>query len=478
MFQRLRILLTATYTLIAVAFVTLLIAVTYWLLAYYFQSITDLALQHKMAHEFQLLGLPLPPELAYADQEWSRIRRQLWPLASTRADKLSVEQLQENWQRELTHLRFHLDDQSLEETYDSELAVLFLVPLDVAGQALIDTTLSGSFARNHFPHQEAVQTAAAQGHDLRTVRLTDGARVRLLTYHLPPIEGVSFLQLGRLLTDQDLILQRFLTGLLTIGAIGALLSAGGSWWLAGRSLHPAQQSLERQRTFVANASHELRTPLTLIRASAEVAHNNLTEDGENRELLADIIFEVDHMTRLVDDLLLLSRLDAGRLGLARRLVVLADLLAEAKRQCEPLALRRDLRVEIKGAKGVALADPTRLHQVLLILLENAFRNTPGGGVITLEAGEQTQGVWIIVADTGVGIPPQHLTHLFDRFYQVDGSRNDQGLGLGLSIAKALVDAHHGQIRIESLPGCGTTVRIDLPKIDQAKLHSDISGISG
>lgn len=475
MFHRLRLLLTATYTLIAVAFVIMMIAITYGLLAYYFRSITDLALQHKMAHEFELLGLPLPPELSYADQEWNRIRHQLWPLARPRVNKLSIKQLQENWQQELAHLRFHLNDQSLEETYDSELSALFLVPLDTAGQVLLDSSVSGNFARSRFPHQQAVQVAATQGYDLRTVLLSDGVRVRLLTYHLPPLEGVAYLQLGRLLADQDFILQRFLTGLLGVGAVGALLSAGGSWWLAGRSLRPVQQSVERQRTFVANASHELRTPLTLIRASAEVAHNNLAQDGENRELLADIIFEVDHMTRLVDDLLLLSRLDAGRLGLTRRLIPLADLLEEAQRQSEHLAHERNVQVEVKGVEGVVLADPTRLHQILLIVLENALHNTPAGGVITLEAGEQADGAWITVADTGVGIPTEHLAHLFDRFYQVDPSRNGQGLGLGLSIAKALVEAHHGQIQIESLPGHGATVRIALPKGSQAALRPGAEG---
>lgn len=462
MFNRLRLRLTALYTLIAVIFMAALVAVTYGLLAYYFQTITDLALRHKMAHEFQLLGLALPDDLAFADQEWNKIRQQIWPQVRFAPQTLSLEQIQENWQRQLLHLNYHLSDQSLEEAYDSELAAIFLIPLNNEGRMLNPGDALQNLARGQLPEQGAVQSALAQGQDLRTVVLIDGTRVRLLTYRLPLPDGGALFQLGRLLTDQDYILRRFLNGLLVIGAVGALLSALGGWWLAGRSLIPVRESFERQRTFVANASHELRTPLTLIRASAEVAHDNLQDDQENQALLTDIIQEVDQMTRLVDDLLFLSRLDAGRVVLKRTLIELPDLLGEMQQVGKQLANGREILIQIAEAHGALLADRTRLSQVLRNLLENALHHTPSDGAITLAAGEEGNNVWITVTDTGEGIPAEHLPHIFDRFYQVDSARNG-GVGLGLSIAKSLVEAHGGSITIESRLSHGTTAHLLLPK---------------
>jgi signal transduction histidine kinase len=471
MLRRLRISLTILYTLIAVVFMTVLIAVTYGLLAYYFQTITDLALRHKMAHEFQLLGLPLPADLAFADQEWNQIRRQIWPQLPFEPENLSIAQIQANWQKQLAHLNYHLTDQSLEETYDSELAAVFLIPLDGTGQMINAGTALASLVQSQLPEQDAVQAAIKDGQDLRTTVLTDGTRVRLLTYRLNLPDGGAFFQLGRLLTDQDYILRRFLNGLLFIGGVGALVSAVGSWWLAGRSLRPVQESIERQRIFVANASHELRTPLTLIRASAEVAHDNAGPNAENRALLADIMLEVDHMTRLVDDLLLLSRIDAGKLELQLRPVDLAELVHEAQRQCNHLAESHRVQFTVERASGAVLADPTRLHQVLLILLDNAVRYSRECGVVKMAALQLGADVYITVADNGPGIPADYLERIFDRFSQADPSRNGHGAGLGLSIAKALVEAHHGTINVESQEGIGTTVTVTLPALES--LSSDI-----
>jgi signal transduction histidine kinase len=465
MFNRLRLRLTALYILVAVIFMAVLTAVTYGLLAYYFQTITDLALRHKMAHEFRLLGLSLPSDLDFADQEWYQIRRQIWPQLPLTPQKLSLEQIQENWQRQLQHLNYHLNDESLEETYDSELAAVFLIPLDAAGQMINPDDTLLNLAHGQLPEQTAVLAAMEQGQDLRTVTLSDGARVRLLTYRLTLPDGGAFFQLGRLLTDQDYILQRFLNGLFVVGAVGLLLSALGSWWLAGRSLLPVQESFERQRTFVANASHELRTPLTLIRASAEVAYHDLQGDPENRMLLADVIQEVDQMTRLVDDLLFLSRLDAKRVILKRSRIELFDLLGEAQREGEQLANGRNILIRIEEASGTLLADRTRLSQVLRNLLDNSLHHTPDGGVITLAAGRSGNIVRITVTDSGEGIPTENLPYVFDRFYQVDSARNIDGSGLGLSIAKSLVEAHQGWIKIESQLGHGACVTVELPSGD-------------
>jgi signal transduction histidine kinase len=243
-----------------------------------------------------------------------------------------------------------------------------------------------------------------------------------------------------------------------------VLMGAASWWLAGRSIRPAQQAWKHQQSFVANASHELRTPLTLLRASAEVALRGLPAgDTDNRGLLGDVLQECDHMSKLVADLLLLSRLDAGHMPMERTRIMLPQLFADVERQVGRLAEERGVRVTADGVSGAAWGDPTRVRQVLLILIDNALRHTPPGGAIRLAARAGGRLAHITVADTGCGIAPEHLPHVFERFYRADrAGRDDSGSGLGLSIVKALVEAQGGQITIESQVGQGTTVVVALP----------------
>lgn len=170
------------------------------------------------------------------------------------------------------------------------------------------------------------------------------------------------------------------------------------------------------------------------------------------------------MALLVDDLLLLSRLDAGRLQLQKQPVEAAELLEAARRQVSALAEQRGVGVAVDGASGTIMGDPTRLRQVLLILLDNALRHTPAGGTVALSARPAGRDVRVAVADTGEGIPPEHLPHIFERFYRASSDRGEEsgGSGLGLSIARGLVEAHHGHIGISSEPGKGTRVEMTLP----------------
>src|SRR5262249_41127920 len=139
-----------------------------------------------------------------------------------------------------------------------------------------------------------------------------------------------------------------------LGGVSAVLLGFGSWVLAGRALRPAQEAWGRQQAFIANASHELRTPLTLLRASAEVVQRGLpAAETDSRELLGDVLQETDHMSRLVEDLLLLSRIDAGRLQVERQAIPLAELLPEVGRQVGRLAEEKGVHVEVDGARGTA-----------------------------------------------------------------------------------------------------------------------------
>jgi signal transduction histidine kinase len=348
------------------------------------------------------------------------------------------------------------------EGYDSELSPVFVIPLDQNRQRISVPSL------NPAPLVQDAQASASamqRGSDLRTSLLPDGRRVRLLTYRVAVPGGPALLQVGRLLGDQDRLARGFLIGLLVLSGLSAALLGLGSWWLSGRTLGPAQRAWDQQQAFISNASHELRTPLTLIRASAEYARRGLA-DPERQALLSDILHESDYMNRLVDDLLLLSRLDAHRLKLDRARVDLPPLLDEMARQARKLAEGREIQVLPAPSRGAVRADPLRLRQVLLILLDNAIRHTPSGGTIQLEARPLGKFYEIRISDSGSGIPPEHLPHIFERFYQVPGAggQEQRGNGLGLSIAKALVEAQGGSIRLDSQVGEGTTAVIGLPAV--------------
>jgi signal transduction histidine kinase len=439
MFRPLRLRLTLLYLLAALLLVAATGASAYLLLRSYFAATTDLALRYRMAQEFRSLGVALPPDLAAADAEW-RGRAGAAPATTKRGHDDE-------------------DDNHAEDSYDPELLAVFVLALSGDGAVLPGGTAAPADA----PDLGAIAAALSSGSDRRTARL-GGEPMRLLTYQLPRGTTPALLQLGRPLGDQERVLRRVLLGLLVLGGVAAFLLGAGSWWLAGRSLVPLQRSWAQQREFVANAGHELRAPLTLLRASAEVALRRAPADqGEQRELLGDILRESDHMARLVDDLLLLSRLDAGHLPLERATIPLAPFLGDVARHVARLAEERGIRIEVRG-EGAALGDPLRLRQILLILLDNALRHTPRGGRVELIGRADGCHAAIVVADTGAGIAPEHLPRVFDRFYRAAHDRGGDtgGSGLGLAIARALATAQEGEIRLESRPGQGTRATVTLP----------------
>ncbi len=452
MLRTLRWKLTLLYLVSALGLVILLGTGSYAMLRYYFQQSTDLALQYKMATEFRLLGLPLPQNLAKSEQVWLENNPHLasTPTAAS-ISPLATPNPMSSGQG---------GSSDGEGEVEGELSPIFVVPLDSSGKnipspqnapvtKIIDVSASSAAMKN--------------GADLRTITLNTGARVRLLTYKTS-LNSPAVIQVGRQLSDQDRVLNQYLTGLLILGSIASLMLALVSWWLAGRSLSPAQKAWDQQQSFVSNASHELRTPLTLMRATADFglrAH----PPQEQEEILQDIIDEADYMNRLVDDLLLLSRLDAHRLQLEREIIPISDLIAETLRQMEKLGHEKGITLAMDAAKGNIIGDRARVRQVLLILFDNALRFTAPGGAIRLSAQPSGKFIEIVVADNGSGISPEHLPHLFERFYQVrtNATNDSRSNGLGLSIAKALIEAQNGAIRIESAPGEGTRVHLFLPE---------------
>lgn len=465
MFRGLRLRLSLLYALAALILILLIGGGAYLLVARYFSDVTDLALRHKMAHEFHAFGVSLPPDLENADRDWSIIRREIVKIPFVPPEPTRTRQENKETEDEGGRDRPH----SLTTPVDSaELSAIAVLPLDSSGRLLFNPN---NFDLPLNPDQEGFQAALARGSDLRTITLDDGRRARLLTYRLPRPDGPAALQLMRELSDQEHVLQQLLVGLITLGTSSVVLVGVMSWRLAGQALRPAQEAWERQQRFIASASHELRAPLTLIRASAEVALRNLSPDeSDQRALLHDVLAESDHMRRLVDDLLTLTRLDSGQLTLTKETVDLNTLLSGIQRQVARLGEQRGVTVELADVGGLVQADTERLQQVLLIVLDNALRYTPAGGRITMAARMMDRMVQIRVTDTGCGIAPEHLPHIFERFYRADPARGreNSNAGLGLSIAKGLVEAMGGRITVESTVGIGTTVVISLPRVPDRK----------
>jgi signal transduction histidine kinase len=230
----------------------------------------------------------------------------------------------------------------------------------------------------------------------------------------------------------------------------------------------AYRQLDRLRTnFVSDVSHELRTPLTAIKGFVETLQDGAADDPAVRDrFLHTVAAETERLIRLTNDLLLLTRADAGRLNLR---LAPTDLVAVARRAVAQLGVEVEVKVKAKAkakAEVEVLADADRVHQVLVNLIDNAGKFTPAGGRVTICFGHAGEMVSCTVADTGPGIPADEIPHLFERFYRGDRARaraeGESGAGLGLAIARAIVEAHTGRIWIESEPGQGTSVTFTLP----------------
>lgn len=465
MLKPLRIKLTLLYLMVAMLLAGLVGLGAYSLLYFYFQNNNDTALKFKMADNFSAIGVNLPEELIRAQLDWTSLARIKGHTSEVgnetnedHEDESSEDHDDENSE---DHDVISNPTLTISEVYEGELTSIFILPLDITGQLMFNPN---PYFPPMDPDLNAVQAALEKGSDLRNSTLTDGSPVRLLTYRVPPASGYGLIQVGKPIADQMIVLNQFFSGLLIIGAISILLLGFGSWLMAGRSLRTTQNAWDMQQAFVANASHELRTPLTLMRASAEVAQRRSQGDAQQMALMENIVNEVDHMSQLVEDLLLLSRLDAHQLKLDQHNIFIPDLIAEIQRQFSPLTTEKQVSLINNVEKGTVLADITRLRQVLIILLDNALRHTPPGGRITVQSASEGRNLRISVSDSGEGITEEHLAHVFERFYQAESGRSMdyKGAGLGLSIAKSLIDAQGGQIRIASQPGKGTIVTITLP----------------
>lgn len=251
------------------------------------------------------------------------------------------------------------------------------------------------------------------------------------------------------------------TTILVTDAVILLIAGAFSYAFAGRTMRPIKESLIRQKRFSSDASHELRTPLTLLRANIEVAQMNKTLKKQERAVLQNNLEEVEHMSALVDQLLVLSRQDAMQV---RDVFDVADIVSRVVPHMQILAKKKNIDLRITHLEhGNVIGDPLAIERVIRNLLQNAIDYTEKGSV-SLSVQTGPADVILTIADTGIGIDPADLPHVFERFYKADRSRTDNrtGSGLGLAIVQEIVLHHHGMIHIDSVLHKGTTVTLKLP----------------
>ena len=221
--------------------------------------------------------------------------------------------------------------------------------------------------------------------------------------------------------------------------------------------------IQSRRQMTADIAHDLRNPLTVIGGYIESMREGVLKPTPER--LDAIQTEVQHLQRLVEDLRILSQADAGELSLNRKQISLSALAEQTIQSYQPLADKQEtiLRTNISNGLPEINADPDRLAQVLGNLITNSLRYTPRGGEIALDAWQKQNNVVLTVSDSGKGIPPESLPYIFDRFYRADPARtHGDESGLGLAIAKSIIEAHGGTISAESQLGTGTKIEISLP----------------
>jgi two-component system phosphate regulon sensor histidine kinase PhoR len=245
--------------------------------------------------------------------------------------------------------------------------------------------------------------------------------------------------------------------------------AGGGEWALLVVFHDVTESKRLEdvrRDFVANVSHELRTPLSGIKSVIETLLSGAAAEPDiASDFLGRAETEVDRLVQLVEELLALSRLEAGDIRFAEQPLDMADVIRSAADRMQPNARRAGIRlkVETNGRPQQVSGDAAALERAVVNLIDNAIKFTPEGGSVELSSRAEDDAVTLVVRDTGAGIDPLDLPRVFERFYKADRARQRGGTGLGLAIVKHTVEAHGGSVTVESQLGSGSTFRIRLPR---------------
>lgn len=407
----------------------------------------------------------------------------------------------------VTHLREELNEDAIVSAGSAYLRIA-----DDTGSWIYQSPNTNTWPSRMPSHKDLPARGA-----IRTVRV-DGKPMRVLS---APVE-VGTVQIGLPLDEFEEMQRDFIWTTVLGTPLLLLIASATGYWMSGRVLRPVaritstaqritsqnlserlpftvagdeldrlsevlnemlaglESAFRRVTQFTADASHELRTPLAIIRTTAELIRTRTRTLAEHDRAWASVLAQTERMSQLVEDLLTLTRADARSNGLYLEPVDLRSVVTAACDDMQVLAYSKNVQLKVAcDASAMTLGDTEALRRVLSILLDNAIKATPAGGSIDVclmaAADPGTCRAQIIVKDTGVGIPPEDLPHIFDRFYRVskDRSRETGGAGLGLAIAHWVVAQHGGMIQAESQLGGGTTFRVLLPATSEKDLLSEI-----
>jgi signal transduction histidine kinase len=257
--------------------------------------------------------------------------------------------------------------------------------------------------------------------------------------------------------------ERLLATFLAATLLALIVVGIGGYRLAGVSTAPVERAMKQLRDLTANAAHELRTPVSVIRGYAELALERERDSTAYAAALRQVAAESSKLSRLVDNLFTLARAEAGTWPWRRERLFLDDLADEAVESAAVLGAQRGVRVTLGRFEEVPIeGDRDLLRQLLMILLDNAVKFTPRGGMVRLDVFVDHSHPTLVVEDTGIGIAPQHLPHVFERFFRADPGRAREGAGLGLAIARWILDQHGAEINLHSVPDQGTRVTLRFP----------------
>jgi len=281
----------------------------------------------------------------------------------------------------------------------------------------------------------------------------------------PHLEG--YVRASQSIEGVEHVLMQLRWGIGLGGFVALSLTAIGGMWLTQQALEPVESSFGQLKQFTADASHELRSPLTVVKTSVE-AMLILNQPLDAKKVTA-IISATNQMTRLVEELLFLARTDAvtGTVNFERIPIPLDELLQDLVELLEPQFDASEIALQTRWLTGVSVAgDAAQLTRLFSNLLENALYYTSPGGFLVLSMFSLNRSVIVSVEDTGIGIAPEHLPKVFQRFWRADQarSRREGGLGLGLAIAQAIAERHGGKITVSSHLGVGSCFRVRLPMV--------------
>jgi len=349
---------------------------------------------------------------------------------------------------------------------------IFYYVFDAQGNQLLQVEPAGELRRYALDTIQNWQDEDGVA-SLKRFRLANGELAFVMMCSKKMVQGNQLLGtvfVGEDLTNYYQMLESLLMVLAGVAVIFCLIAAFLGHLLAGRAIIPINQSFMRQREFTADASHELRTPLSVLMTSVDAlqADDDSRLSSFSRQVLSDMRSEVKRMSKLVSDLLILARADAGVTTMNREKFSLYDITEQVLRLLQPVALEKAVKLSVDGNDNISVyADKERIKQLLLILVDNAIKYSADGGsvIVLIElALDLKQAARITVKDSGVGIAKDDQQLIFERFYRVDKvrSREQGGSGLGLAIANRIIESHGGSIKVESTPGVGSSFIITLP----------------